>query len=99
LRRIKELKQSVAPKLRPLDHRPVLVNAHNVEDVLSEIDTEYSSVKRLVAYHDGLLSSVAQSGADWAGQTIPLTVRPARKRELAAAVCDEWGVSIRVTLR
>jgi putative transposase len=30
-----------------------------------------------------------------AGQTIPLTVRPARKRELATAVCDEWGVSIR----
>jgi hypothetical protein len=30
-----------------------------------------------------------------AGQTIPLTVRPARKRELATAVCDDWSVSIR----
>jgi putative transposase len=30
-----------------------------------------------------------------AGQIIPLTVRPARKRELATAVCDDWGVSIR----
>src|ERR1700677_3497944 len=32
---------------------------------------------------------------DASGGHSPKTVRPARKRELATAVCDHWGVSIR----
>jgi hypothetical protein len=32
---------------------------------------------------------------DASGRHPPKTVKPARKRELATTVCDDWGVSIR----
>ena len=36
---------------------------------------------------------------DASGRHPPKTVRPARKRELATTVCDDWGVSIRRACR
>jgi putative transposase len=55
---------------------------------LKQLEDENSKLKKIAR------GPVAGS-RDAPGRHPPKTVRPARKRELTMAVCDEWGVSIR----
>ena len=51
---------------------------------LKQLEDENARLKRPVA-----------GSRDASGRDSPKTVRPARKRELATAVCDDWSVSVR----
>jgi putative transposase len=97
-RAFKELKQRVPPETDTLNRSAGSVDPDNMEEVLADIDTVDCGITRLVAHcHIDLLSSQDEvSGYGWGtGRTIPLALRPGRKRKLVGVICEEWKVSIR----